>query len=220
MREKGTGDSGNEAKTPAPSPTRAITARVSSLSGSYVPSLLLTSHRSPSPIKSSLPVRKIEFLCSKSKIKPPQIESPTIKSSSCEVAGAVGSCRLRGAADCPASSLRYLGRTCTSLHTARIRHRDSGAGATARRPDAVISPPSSPVLRCAIGRPPTRKQGNEDGPGGCGELRRWGGHGDGSGVLRSLLRRQARARCPPHRGHWFPGRPPALREIYHGAPSI
>jgi len=74
------------------------------------------------------------------------------------------------------------------LHTARIRHRDSGAGATARRPDAVISPPSSPVLRCAIGRPPTRKQGNEDGPGGCGELRRWGGHGDGSGVLRSLLR--------------------------------
>ena len=141
MREKGTGDSGNEAKTPAPSPTRAITASVSSSSGSCAPSLLLTSHRSPSrpsPIKSSLPVRKIEFLCSKSKIKPPQIESPTIKSSSCEVAGAVGSCRLRGAADCPASSLRYLGRTCTSLHTARIRHRDSGAGATARRPDAVV----------------------------------------------------------------------------------
>ena len=129
---------GNEAKTPAPSPTRAITARVSSLSGSYVPSLLLTSHRSPSPIKSSLPVRKIEFLCSKSKIKPPPNRVPDHQIEFLRSRWRRGFLPPTRCCWLSCLSPPLPGPHLHYLHTARIRHRVSGAGATARRPDAVV----------------------------------------------------------------------------------
>jgi len=53
-----------------------------------------------------------------------------------------------------------------------------------------------------------------NGKGGLGELRGQSTSGNGVRLLRSVLCQQARARRPSDRGHWLPGRPPAIRTVH------